>query len=76
MSSAMFSEEQFVTDAKGKRVAVMLDLKSYERLREAAEELEDIRAFDAAWPKAEADWKAGKLITLDEFEVRRAAKRK
>lgn len=39
---------QFVTDSAGNRLAVILDLKEYETLLEAAEELEDIRAFDEA----------------------------
>lgn len=39
---------QFVTDAEGKRTAVILDLETYEELIEAREELEDIRAADAA----------------------------
>ena len=35
-------KEQFVTDAGGKRLGVLLDLATYERLREAEEELADI----------------------------------
>ena len=31
--------EQFLTDAKGKRTGVVLDLQTYEHLREAEEEL-------------------------------------
>ena len=33
-------EEQFLTDAKGKRTGVVLDLQTYAHLREAEEELE------------------------------------
>ena len=39
---------RFITDRSGKRVAVILELEDYEQLLEAAEELEDIRAFDEA----------------------------
>jgi len=42
-----------VTDSEGKRVAVILDLEQYEQLLDAAEELEDIRAYDEA--KASGD---------------------
>lgn len=45
-------KEQFLTDASGKRIGVLLDLADYERLLEEFEELEAIRAYDAA--KAEA----------------------
>ena len=39
---------QFVVDAKGMRTAVILDMQSYAQLLEAAEELDDIRAYDEA----------------------------
>ena len=40
--------EQYLTDRKGKQVGVLLDIRQYRRLREQAEELDDIRAYDAA----------------------------
>jgi hypothetical protein len=39
-------EERFVIDDEGNRVAVIVDIKQYEKLREA--ELEQIRAYDQA----------------------------
>lgn len=42
-----------MTDLEGNRVAVILDLDLYEQLLEAAEELEEIRAYDEA--KASGD---------------------
>ena len=39
---------RFLTDEAGARTAVVLDLAEYRRLTEAAEELADLRAFDAA----------------------------
>ena len=41
-------KERYVTDDKGSRVAVLLDVADYERLLEEVEELESIRAYDAA----------------------------
>ena len=35
MKALLLKEEQFLTDANGKRVGVLVDLKTYERLREA-----------------------------------------
>jgi hypothetical protein len=40
--------ERYIVDEKGKRVGVLLDLDDYRRLLEEAEELEAIRAYDAA----------------------------
>ena len=42
------TKEQFVLDEHGNRTAVLMDLKRYVELLEAHEELEAVRAFDAA----------------------------
>ncbi len=46
---------RYVTDEGGRRVEVILDIETYERLVEAAEELEDIRIYD----EAKAELRAG-----------------
>jgi len=40
--------ERFVIDEKGKRTAILLDIEEYNKVLEELEELESIRAFDAA----------------------------
>ncbi len=40
--------ERFVIDEDGKRTAILLDIEEYNKLLEELEELESIRAFDAA----------------------------
>lgn len=47
------SRERYVVAEKGRRVGVLLDLAAYKRLLEEAEDLESIRAYDAA--KASGD---------------------
>jgi len=74
MKAAVAHEEQFLTDAKGKRTGVVLDLATYERLREAEEELADIQAYDKARPKALAAVAAGQFATLEEYRARRTRK--
>ena len=49
----MVSKERFIVDENGKRIGVLLDIEDYHRLLEALEELEAIRAYDAA--KASGD---------------------
>ena len=41
-------KHQFVVDDNGKKKAVILDIAEYQKLIEEAEELEAIRAYDAA----------------------------
>lgn len=75
-SSNATAGEQFVKDAKGHPVAVVLDISTYERLREAEEELADIRAFDEAWPDAQKDLKKGEVISLEDYRVQRKSRAK
>ena len=39
-------KENFVTDANGKKLAVMLPIKEYNRMIEALEDAEDVKAYD------------------------------
>jgi PHD/YefM family antitoxin component YafN of YafNO toxin-antitoxin module len=41
-------EARYLTDDKGKRVGVIIDIEEYERLREIEDEMEDIRRYDEA----------------------------
>ena len=44
----MAKSPQFVTDEKGSRIAVVLDIEEYERLLEDLEDMEAIREYKAA----------------------------
>lgn len=41
----MKTQAQYITDEKGKKKAVVLELKEYQKLLHALEELEDKKAF-------------------------------
>ena len=76
MKTLTAKEEQFLTDAKGKRTAVVLDLQTYERLREAEEELADIQAYDSAREQAHTEIGSGQFSTLAAYRVGRGRKSK
>jgi hypothetical protein len=44
----MVTKEKYVVDKDGKRVGVVLEIDEYKRILEDLEELEAIRAYDAA----------------------------
>lgn len=44
----MTTAVRYLKDRRGQKVAVVIDLRHYKRLLEKAEELADIRAFDAS----------------------------
>ena len=43
-----FVNERYVVNEKGERIAVLLGIEEYKRILEELEELESIRAYDAA----------------------------
>jgi hypothetical protein len=74
MKVLVAKEEQFLTDAKGKRTGVVLNLATYERLREAEEELADIHAYDALHDRAHSEIAAGQFATLTSYRAGRKRK--
>ena len=40
--------ERFVVDKNGKRTAVLLDIEEYQKLLQGLEELNSLKAYDAA----------------------------
>ena len=66
--------EQFITNAKGEKVGVLL--KTYERLREAEEELAGIQTYDRARTGVLGEIKSGQFITLSDYKAARDRKRK
>ena len=65
----MATKEHYVTDSEGKRTAVLLDLEYYQKLIEALEELDAIRAFDEA--KASGDEVVPLIQAVEEIEHQR-----
>jgi PHD/YefM family antitoxin component YafN of YafNO toxin-antitoxin module len=61
---------QYIKDADGKESLVVLPAKEFERLIEELEDLEDVRAYDAA--KAEDD---GEPISYEDYLKKREARR-
>jgi hypothetical protein len=76
MKTLAANEEQFLTDAKGKRTGVVIDLQTYERLREAEEELDEIHAYDSARQRAHSEIAAGQFSTLAAYRGARERKAK
>ena len=73
MKTLAVKEEQFLTDAKGKRTGVVLDLQTYEHLPEAEEELADIQAYDALHDRAHSEIAAGQCSTLTSYRTGRGS---
>lgn len=59
-------KKRYVVDEKGNRTAVLLDMEDYQKLLDELEELESIRAYDAA--KASSDETIPFEQEVDEIE--------
>jgi hypothetical protein len=57
---------RYVVDENGKRVSVILPIEEYERLIDALEELQDIRAYDEA--KAELEHGEDRLVPWEKVK--------
>ena len=60
---------QFLTNEKGEKVAVVINIEEYKKILEELEELEDIRAYDEA--KASGETPIPLQQALDEIERKR-----
>jgi hypothetical protein len=69
MKAMAAKEDQFLTDAKGKRTGVLPDLHAYEHLCEAEEELADIRAYGSARGCAPSEIPAGQFPTTAAYRA-------
>lgn len=65
----MSTKQQYITDEKGKKLAVILPISEYEKMLEEIEDLEDIKLYDKT--KKED---SGKRIPLKEYLVKRKKK--
>lgn len=61
--------EKYVVNEKGERVGVLLDMDDYRKILEGLEELESIRAYDAA--KASGDKAIPFEQAIEEIERKR-----
>ena len=76
MKSSDAANGLFLTDSKGRRTAIVLDLPTYENLLQAKEELAEIEAYDAARSGVYAEIEAGQFTTLADYRAARRRKTK
>ena len=68
-------KKKFVIDANGKKTAVILDLKIYEKLIDEIDDLNCALGYDQAKKENELDLKSGNSITLEEFISKRKTRK-
>jgi prevent-host-death family protein len=56
MAKAREEVEQFITDSRGKRKAVILPIEQYEKYKQLMEDLADLRAMDERKDEPTVPW--------------------
>ena len=69
-------KRQYITDQSGKRVGVVLDVKTFGQIEDELDELESIRAYDKAKPETDAAVQRGDFLTIQEYLAKRTARKK
>jgi hypothetical protein len=60
-------QEKFLTDEKGNRIAVVLDIAVYEKLLEDLDEFYCAKAYEQAVEGTDPEIASGDYLTLEEF---------
>jgi len=60
-------QEKFLTDEKGNRIAVVLDIAVYEKLLEDLDEFYCAKAYEQAVEQTDPEIASGDYLTLEEF---------
>ena len=68
-------KENFVTDAKGNKIAVLLPIKDYNKILGDLEELEDVKAYDKAVDRRRSKTLSPLSQAIKEIEALRKKKK-
>jgi hypothetical protein len=60
-------QEQYLTDAEGNRIAVVIDIKTYQQLLEQLDELYCLKGYEQAVIETEPEISSGDYLTLDQY---------
>lgn len=57
-------KRQYITDHNGRRVAVVLDVKTYEKMQDELDDYYSKRAYEKAKPLTDREIKRGDFVTV------------
>lgn len=63
--------EQYITDAQGKRIAVVLNINTYQKLLEDLDEFYCLRGYEQGVAETEPEILSGDYLTLEQYVTRR-----
>jgi hypothetical protein len=60
-------DEQYLTDKKGNKIAVVLDIQTYTRLLDELDELRCQKGYEQAVKETHLEIESGDYVTLDQY---------
>jgi PHD/YefM family antitoxin component YafN of YafNO toxin-antitoxin module len=60
-------QKQYLTDANGNKIAVVIDIDTYQKLMEEIDELYCLKGYERAVAETEPEIATGDYVTLEEF---------
>ena len=64
-------KEQYLTDTEGNKIAVVIEIETYQKLMEELDELYCLKGYEQAVAETEAEIAAGDYITLEDYLANR-----
>jgi hypothetical protein len=62
-------QEQYLTDASGNKIAVVIDIDTYQKLMKKIDELYCQKGYEQAVVETESEIAAGDYVTLNEYLI-------
>lgn len=60
-------KEQYLTDTEGNKIAVVIEIETYQKLMEELDELYCLKGYEQAVVETEAEIADGDYITLEDY---------
>lgn len=70
------SKPKYVTDNKGKKIAVVIDIEKYEKMMDELDDYYCRKEYDIVKPKTDKELEKGDFVTLDYYIAKRSLRNK
>ena len=67
-------QEQYLTDAEGHKIAVVIDIETYQKLIDELDELYCLKGYEQSLTETEAEIASDDYMTLDDYLASREDK--
>lgn len=70
------SKTKYVTDNKGKKIAVVIDIEKYEKMIDELDDYYCRKEYDTVKPKTDKELEKGEFVTFDAYITKRSLRNK